>query len=212
MTVTARVARGSMVDLPGLRSKRAVILTAAIDRFGHEGYEQTKWATIACDVGISEPTLYYYFESKAHCLLAIMRLGLGRSLERTREAVGATDGGNTLESAITAAYDLGPQEVLQMRILQNHLDLLGTCRLSRSEEAERRLARHLLREIDDAWTECLRRGMESGEYPARDPRIMATVVLAMVVSVWRWYRPGGPMALDEVRDLVLAACRRVVGP
>ena len=30
---------------------------------------------------------------------------------------------------------------------------------------------------------------------------MATLVLAMVVSVWRWYRPGGPMTLDQVREL-----------
>jgi hypothetical protein len=32
----------------------------------------------------------------------------------------------------------------------------------------------------------------------------------MVVSVWRWYRPGGPMTLDEVRELYTGACLRVV--
>jgi TetR/AcrR family transcriptional regulator, cholesterol catabolism regulator len=34
----------------------------------------------------------------------------------------------------------------------------------------------------------------------------------MIVSVWRWYRPGGPMTLDQVRKLISGACLRVLGP
>ena len=32
-------------------------------------------------------------------------------------------------------------------------------------------------------------------------------------TVWvavRWYRPGGPMTLDEVREMISGACLRVV--
>ena len=53
-----------------------VILAAAIDSFGHDGYEHTKWAKIADEVGIGQTALYHYFESKAHCLLTIMSLEL----------------------------------------------------------------------------------------------------------------------------------------
>jgi hypothetical protein len=28
--------------------------------------------------------------------------------------------------------------------------------------------------------------------------------------VWRWYRPGGAMTLEQVRDLISDACLRVV--
>jgi AcrR family transcriptional regulator len=47
-------------------AKRAEILDAATDRFGRDGYEDTKWADIAADVGVGPTALYHYFESKQH--------------------------------------------------------------------------------------------------------------------------------------------------
>ena len=68
----------------GPRSKRAQILTVATEHFGTVGYEHTKWASIADEVGIGQTALYHYFESKAHCLLTIMRIQLADSIERFR--------------------------------------------------------------------------------------------------------------------------------
>jgi AcrR family transcriptional regulator len=197
----------------GPRSKRAVILAAAIDSFGHDGYEHTKWAKIADEVGIGQTALYHYFESKAHCLLTIMSLELGRSLERFREVTAdEPQADRALVLAIGAAYDVSQREVLQMRILQNHMDLLATPRPSEKEEAERQLARDHVREIEREWTALLERGMAAGTFPERDAHPLAAVVLAMVVSVWRWYRPGGQLSLDQVRHLISDTCLRAVGP
>jgi AcrR family transcriptional regulator len=202
-----------VMEREGPRSKRAGILAAAVDRFGQDGYEHTKWAKIADEVGIGQTALYHYFESKAHCLLTIMGLELERSLERFREVTAdVADADVALRAAIAAAYDVNPREVLQMRILQNHMDLLATPRLSEKEEVERQQARRRVREIEDEWTALLERGMAAGTFPERDARALATVVLAMVVSVWRWYRPGGRMSLDDVRELIADAALRVVGP
>jgi AcrR family transcriptional regulator len=203
----------ALVETEGPRSKRAVILAAAIDSFGQDGYEHTKWAKIADEVGIGQTALYHYFESKAHCLLTIMSLELNRSLERFREVTADVDQADkALEAAIAAAYEVTPREVLQMRILQNHMDLLATPRPSVREEAERQAARQHVREIEQEWTGLLARGMKAKDFPKRDPHAMATLVLALVVSVWRWYRPGGPMTLDDVRELISGACLRLVGP
>ncbi|MDZ5622371.1 TetR family transcriptional regulator [Nocardioides bizhenqiangii] len=203
----------ALPETEGPRSKRALILTAAIDRFGQDGYEHTKWAEVADQVGIGQTALYHYFESKAHCLLTIMSLELDRSLEKFREATAAAPGAReALEAAIAAAYDVTPREVSQMRILQSHMDLLATPRPSEKEEAERQRSRELVRQIESEWTALLQRGIKAKEFPKRDPHAIATVVLAMIVSVWRWYRPGGRMTLDEVRELITGACLRVVGP
>ena len=197
----------------GPRSKRALILTAAIDSFGRDGYEHTKWATIADQVGIGQTALYHYFESKAHCLLTIMSMELDRSLERFREVTAAAPGAReALEAAIAAAYDVTPRQVSQLRILQSHMDLLATPRPSEKEEAERQRSRELVREIESEWTALLQRGMKAKEFPKRDPHALATLVLAMIVSVWRWYRPSGRMTLDEVSEMISGACLRVVGP
>jgi len=203
----------TLPETEGPRSKRALILTAAIDSFGKDGYEHTKWARIADQVGIGQTALYHYFESKAHCLLTIMSMELDRSLRRFREVTAAAPGAReALEAAIAAAYDVTPREVSQMRILQSHMDLLATPRPSEKEEAERQRSRELVREIESEWTALLKRGMRSKEFAKRDPHATATVVLAMIVSVWRWYRPGGRMTLEEVRELITGACLRVVGP
>ncbi|MFL6061609.1 MAG: TetR family transcriptional regulator [Marmoricola sp.] len=200
-------------ETDGPRSKRTRILAAAIDSFGKDGYEHTKWAKIADEVGIGQTALYHYFESKAHCLLTIMSLELNRSLELFREVTAdVTPATKALEAAIAAAYDVTPREVLQMRILQSHMDLLATPRPSEREEAERQRARALVRDIENEWTALLDRGMKTKDFPQRDPHAMATIVLALVVSVWRWYRPGGPMTLEQVRELISGACLRTVGP
>jgi len=203
----------TLPETEGPRSKRAVILTAAIESFGKDGYEHTKWAKIADEVGIGQTALYHYFESKAHCLLTIMSMELSRSLERFREVTAdVTPATKALEAAVAAAYDVTEREVLQMRILQSHMDLLATPRPSEKEEAERQRARELVRAIEAEWTGLLERGMAVKDFPKRDPHALATLVLAMVVSVWRWYRPGGPMTLDEVRELITGAILRVTGP
>jgi AcrR family transcriptional regulator len=200
-------------ETEGPRSKRSRILTAAIDSFGKDGYEHTKWAKIADEVGIGQTALYHYFESKAHCLLTIMSMELDRSLEKFREVTAAASGAReALEAAIAAAYDVTPREVSQLRILQSHMDLLAAPRASEKEEAERQRSRELVRQIESEWTALMQRGMKAKEFPKRDPHALATVVLAMIVSVWRWYRPGGRMTLDEVRELITGACLRVVGP
>ena len=199
------------METEGPRSKRALILTAAIEKFGKDGYEHTKWATIADQVGIGQTALYHYFESKAHCLLTIMSLELRRSLEAVREVTADVDRADkALEAAIAVAYDVSPREVLQMRILQSHMDMLATPRPSEKEEVEREKARALVREIEEEWTALIQRGMAAGDFPERDAHAMATLVLAIVVSVWRWYRPGGPMTLDQVRELYTGACLRVL--
>ena len=200
-------------ETEGPRSKRAVILTAAIDSFGEDGYEHTKWAKIADKVGVGQPALYHYFDSKAHCLLTILTLELTRSLELFREVTAdVVPAGKALEAAIAAAYDVTPREVLQMRILQSHMDLLATARPSEREEAERQRARALVRDIENEWTALLERGMKAKDFPKRDAHALATVVLGMVASVWGWYRVGGPMRLDEVSKMMSGACLRAVGP
>lgn len=195
------------------RSKRPAIVAAAVDRFGSDGYEHTKWSAIADDVGIGQTALYHYFESKAHCLLTIMRLELTASLERFEQVTdGVDDPAEALRAAVRSAYDGSARDALQRRILQNHLDLLTTQRPSEKEEHERLLSRALVRDIEQAWTDLIRRGVTSGAFADRDAEMSARMVLALVVGVWRWYRPGGPHTLDEIGVLTSEAALRIVVP
>src|SRR3982751_2275571 len=63
------------------RSKRADILRVATAIFGRDGYEHSKWADVAAEVGIGSTALYHYFESKLHCLYVIMADALEADLK-----------------------------------------------------------------------------------------------------------------------------------
>ena len=195
----------------GPRSKRAAILAAAVDCFGETGFEATKWSTVAERVGIGQTALYHYFESKTHCLLTIMRLELQRSHDEFTEATAdVADPVEALRAAVRAAYDVSDHEVLQMRILQNHMDLLSGSRKSKREEAERVAARQLVQLVERDWTNLLVKGMSQGAFPLRDAQLLGASVLGLIVSVWRWYRPSGPTPLSEVSELIEGACVRMV--
>jgi TetR/AcrR family transcriptional regulator, cholesterol catabolism regulator len=193
------------------RSKRKVILDAAIDHFGEVGFDHTKWATVADEVGIGQTALYHYFESKSHCLLTIMRMELDRSLTGFREATsGVSDATRALKAAIASAYEATPREALQRRILHNHMDILSTPRQSEREEEERQLSRELVRDIEAEWAALIQRGTDRGVFVDRDPNITARLVLGLVVSVWRWYRSGGSVSLEEITEMTTDACLRIV--
>ncbi|VXB15154.1 TetR family transcriptional regulator [Aeromicrobium sp. 9AM] len=202
---------GNTQQTEGPRSKRAVIIATAIDRFGEAGFEHTKWAAIAEDVGIGQTALYHYFESKAHCLLTIMRLELSDSVERFSAATEpAPDSTRALSAAVASAYEASPRDALQRRILHNHMDLLATPRHSKKEEEERILCCALVHEIEHNWTGLVQKGMDDGVFRVTDALLTARMLLALVGGAWRWYRPGGEITLDEITEVTAEAAGRLV--
>jgi AcrR family transcriptional regulator len=194
------------------RSKRQEILATAIDHFGRRGYEYTKWADIATDVGLGSTALYHYFESKLHCLFEIHADALQAERERFEELTSdRSEFGPTLVRVLDGLFDLTEHEVLRNRVLVAEEGLIAVARKSPREEEARRLARSRMRDIEFAWATFLTRGMEQGAIPEADPRLLTHALLGLYKSVWHWYRPGGGLSLDDVRDFFVERCLAVAG-
>jgi len=194
------------------RSKRQEILSTAIEHFGRHGYEYTKWADIAADVGLGSTALYHYFESKLHCLFEIHAEAL--QVDRDKfERLTAEGGafGPALARLLNGLFDLTDHEVQRNRVLVAEEGLIAVARKSPREEEARRLARARMRDIEFAWAAFLTRGMEQGVIPETDPRLLTHALLGLYKSVWHWYRPGGGLSLDEIRDFFVARCLAVAG-
>src|SRR2546428_13993529 len=84
-------------------AKRSEILAAAVERFGRDGYEETKWADIAGDVGLGPTALYHYFESKQHCLYVILDQAIDDF--RTRFATLTTNAPTALDGLLAVLND-----------------------------------------------------------------------------------------------------------
>ena len=194
------------------RSKRADILRVATEIFGRDGYEHSKWADVAKEVGIGSTALYHYFESKLHCLYVIMAEALESDQTEFEELTKDPDDYlDALVSVLRNLYDLTEHEVLRNRVLVSEQVLVGVHRTSPREEEARQLARARMRDLEFAWATFLARGMQHGAIPEADPRLLTRAVLGLHNSVWHWYRPRGPLPLAEVGDFYVRRCLAVLG-
>ena len=184
----------------GNGAKRREILAAATERFGRDGYEDTKWADIAADVGIGSTALYHYFNSKQHCLYLIIDQAIEDFRMRLLEATAAhrDDPSAALGAAMEACFDLSDREVLRNRLLTAEQGLLSTRRSSPREEEARQAARARGRDLELAWATLLSDAMQRGDIPTDDPRMLARAVLGIYNSIWQWYRPHGTVGLHRV--------------
>jgi AcrR family transcriptional regulator len=159
----------------------------------------------------AEAALYYYFESKAECLLSIMRMELAALLERFEHVTRSLDDpSEALRAAVRSAFQGAAREARQRQILHDHLDLLGTPRSSPSEECERRTAIALVWALEQGWAGLVRRGVQSGDLPGRDVALTARLALALVVAAWQQYHPHRGYTPDEIGLLTADAVLRLV--
>jgi TetR/AcrR family transcriptional regulator, cholesterol catabolism regulator len=181
------------------RGKRPEIIDAAIDRFGRDGYEHTKWADIAADVGVGPTALYHYFESKQHCLFVIMDQALVELGGRFQDLTSATpDHVDSLVAVLTDCFDLSEHEVLRNRLLVAEQGLLAHACPSPREEQARLQARAYTRELELAWALFLGDAMAAGAITTGHPRLTARAILGLYNSIWLWYRPNGTVELEPM--------------
>jgi TetR/AcrR family transcriptional regulator, cholesterol catabolism regulator len=187
-------------------------LAAATERFGRDGYEHTKWADIARDVGVGPTALYHYFESKQHCLYVIMDEAIEsfrlRFVAITTEE---RDPGRALAAVMADCFALSDQEVQRNRVLVAEQGLLSRPSNAKREEEARQAARARIRELEFAWASFLATAMREGAIPHTDPRLLTRAVLGLYNSVWHWYRPNGIVALERVGEYFARLALTMVG-
>ena len=206
-----RSGRGARPRIEG--AKRGEILAAATERFGRDGYEDTKWADIAADVGVGPTALYHYFESKQHCLYVIMDQAL-EGFRARFEALTGDDGAEAagaLAAVIGDAFRLSEHDVQRNRVLVAEQGLLSGRSGSPREEEARQAARARTRDLEFAWASFLARAMERGAIPENDPRLLTRAILGLYNSIWHWYRPNGIVALDRVAGFFTERTFALVG-
>jgi AcrR family transcriptional regulator len=186
--------------------KRAAILGAATARFGGDGYESTRWADIARDVGVGPTALYHYFESKQHCLFVILDEALqGFRTRFDALTAGAVDHRAALAAVLADCFALDDRDVLRNRVLVAEQGRLSVRRVGASrEEQAREVARRRARELELAWTAFLEGAMRAGAIAPADPRLLSLAIIGLYNSIWHWYRSSGLVPLPEAAEFFTA--------
>ena len=174
------------------------LVAAAAQTFHRKGYRNATIDDIAEAAGISRPTVYKYTRSKQQLLDLMVDVVTGE-LTVTLERI--LTNGESAELRLRATIDAHiatatAQRTFYAIVFSEEVELS-----ERGRATFRAWAHDRTQDFRDLLTECLPPGSPI------DPAVAANLVLSMLVTLYRWYDPAGPVSPDRLREqieLVLA--------
>jgi TetR/AcrR family fatty acid metabolism transcriptional regulator len=185
--------------------KEKTILEGALRVFGEKGFEDATVAAICAEAGISEPTLYEYFESKEDVLFSISELYTRRELERLSQLEHYIKDPRERVRAIIQAY----LEFYENNPLYTSVALL-TLKGNRRYVASP--AYQSVREAAHRLIEVIRDGAQRGVFRDDvDPYLVRNMVLGFIEHLTiQWLLVGRPKRIAEHTDTVFEMAMRAV--
>ena len=175
---------------------QAAVLRAAIDLFNRKGYDATSIGDVAEELGVTKSAVYHHVPSKQHLLSEALDEALGE-LEAAVARAAAADGSayerlrGVVRRSVEVLVDHQPAVTLLLRVHGN------------SEIEKAALKRR--RKIDTRLAGLVGRAAEEGALRADlDPDLVSRLLFGMVNSLVEWYRPSGPVDVEQLADAVTA--------
>ena len=174
-------------------------MRVAPEVFARYGYRNTRWGDIGAAVGLQSSGLYYYFESKEHCLYEVIGRTIGTWRDRFDEIVTRpAPFADRLVEVLFDTYDLTDEELLTTRVVVAEWGRVAIRRSSGREERARMDTRSRIHDLEYAWGTFLARGMQEGVVAEEDPQVLTRALLGLRQSIWYWYQSDDRMTLDEL--------------
>ncbi|MEV7021684.1 TetR/AcrR family transcriptional regulator [Kitasatospora sp. NPDC093558] len=183
----------------GRRPRREELLAAAVRLFHERGFDNVSTDQLGAAVGISGPSVYRHFDSKAQLLAASLVRSRERLWHEVEGAISAADGPDAALAAGLTAY---------VGFARRNGDYLGAM-LSETERLappDRRVAVDFRRDFLRTWVGLLRRVRP--DYDAVEARIRVHALFALVNDGVR-NRPHSTR--PDLGDCLLRLARAVLG-
>ncbi|NLB46361.1 MAG: TetR/AcrR family transcriptional regulator [Microbacteriaceae bacterium] len=179
------------------------ICAAALRCFTVSGFHGTSIRQIAAEAGLSVPGIYHHFPSKAAILVALCDIAMDGLLAASHESL--QRGTTTLERF----------EHLVGCLIQFHAEYGDIAFVTYSEirslpEGAREKHLEQRREEQALVTEVVERGVSEGLFTTPHPRESARAISTLCLGVSQWYRPSGPMPVNELVRVYLDICKDTV--
>jgi len=172
--------------------KRDAVVRAAAKAFNERGFHNTSLDDVASALGVTKPTIYYYFENKEQLLFECFRAGL----EPIR------GGFEDVE------HSSAPARERLDEVVRNYARAIasefGWC-MVRAEDHDlgpdlRRQINSLKSEIDQGIRRLLKAGIEDGSIEPCDTKMTAFAMAGALNWIAHWYRENQPMTPAEVAE------------
>jgi AcrR family transcriptional regulator len=188
-------------EIAGIKKER--ILKEAADLFFERGYMQTTVDAIAERVGATKPFIYSHFKSKIDLLSEIC--------ERTnQDALAAAKMAASQKVGAVEQLSLFVREFTDVVLAQHHQVAIYFREQIHLPPTDAGRITILRKQIDKTLQEILIRGKKEGQFEFDDLSMCSLVIAGMLSYAFAWYREGGRLANDQIREQMLVYVLRVV--
>jgi AcrR family transcriptional regulator len=194
--LNGRAEKGKLMRKSGSKRPQTLrnLRSAAIQLLSERSYEGMNLRLLASKLRLQAASLYNYIDSKQQLLFLLMKDSTEKLLRDFDATIAGFD--DPVEQMLKfVAFHVGHHIVnrkeasvllTEMRSLTPH---------------NYRTIKQLQRLYTDKVQELVERGCEQGKFRVDDSRIATFVLLQMLTSVARWYRPGGRLSKDELIEV-----------
>src|SRR3954452_18834152 len=175
---------------------RAAVFRAAIELFNRKGYDATSIGDVAEELGVTKSAVYHHVPSKEHLLSEALDEAL-TGLEAAVDAALEGDGSahhrlrGAVRRSVEVLVDHQPAVTLLLRVHGN--SETENAALLRRRRIDARLAALVGQAADEG---ALRTDL--------DPDLVSRLLFGMINSLVEWYRPCGPVPVEQLADAVTA--------
>jgi AcrR family transcriptional regulator len=173
-------------------NKREAVLRTAARIFNEHGYHGTSLELVAEELGITRPTVYYYFKNKDEILFECVRIALEMIEQAAQQVI--ERGGS------------GPEQLVA--VMKQYAEVMmqdfGICLVRVGDSplpAESRIKlRRLQSNIDRRMRGLIEQGIREKAFAPCDPKLAGFAIGGALNSISRWYRPDGELTPQQIAD------------
>lgn len=173
------------------RLTRDQIVDAALTLFYERGYRRTTIDDIGRAVDVRGPSLYHHVGSKQEILADVMLGVMDSLLADHREAVART-------GDVTEQLRLAIEAHVRYHAGHRREAFVGNREIGSLEEPSRSFFLGKRDEYERALRAILDRGAAEGRFDPEHTRLASYAMLDMGIGVATWFRPDGPVPVEEL--------------
>jgi AcrR family transcriptional regulator len=183
------------------QSKRDAVLQTAASLFCVQGYNATQMGDVAEQLGVTKPTIYYYFKNKEDVLVACFEVGF-ELIESTLRNEGnrARNGAERLRNVLYAYAEIMTQDFGKCTIRIPTTDI--------SKQSRERIDQHR-RNFDSRIRSLVKAAIEDGSMPPCDPKIATFTILGSLNWIGQWHKESGDLQPGILPGQLLGSYFRV---
>lgn len=188
---------------------RERVMQVALQFFLAHGYAGTSLKSVADELGISTPALYWYFPSKEDLYVSVIEQAMNDFMSYVLQSITDSDPVFKLSELVRAHVTWQLQQPELARAFDRTMSVKGP----RTGIPEARLEPIVKLELEYVETvrSILREGVQEGVFAVDDVKTTAFAIITLCEYVTTWYNPDGDLSVAAVANRYEGLVRRMVG-